>query len=275
MVFQLSYRCHVSQLPAWASGFLLASVIAAIAWRARALRPSGAVAAAGVGTAAVAAGWDWGILLVLYFVSASALSRFRSRDKDLVTVGRLEKSGERDATQVLANGSLFAVFALLYAVEPRLVWQLAAIGALAASAADTWATEIGVLASAQPRSILTMRPVEPGISGGVTMVGWIAAFAAAGALAVLTRALGWPTAAAFAGFSGGVAGCALDSVLGASAQARRRCPACNQSTEARVHRCGTPTVHVGGLRMLDNDGVNFLATAGGATTGVAVGMALG
>ena len=260
--------------PSWAAGFLLASVIAAIAWRARALASSGAVAAVAVGTAAVSAGWDWGILLVIYFVSSSALSRFRSREKDVATAGRVEKSGHRDAVQVLANGGLFALGAVAYAIEPRAIWQVAGAGALAASAADTWATEIGVLASGKPRSILGFRPVEAGVSGGVSVQGTTAAFAASAAIALVARLLGWPSAAAVAALVGGVLGSFLDSVLGAAAQSRRHCPACDQPTEARVHRCGTATRHVGGFAWLDNDGVNLLATAGGAAAGVAAVMAL-
>lgn len=260
--------------PSWALGPFLASAIALIAWRARSLRPSGAVAAAAVGSAAMAAGWDWGILLVTYFVSASALSRFRSRDKDVVTAGRVEKSGERDAVQVLANGGLFALSALGHALQPTALWQLAGAGALAASAADTWATEIGVLSTERPRSILSAQPVEPGVSGGVTLVGSLAAVAAAAMLALVVRLLGWPIAAALSALGGGVAGCALDSILGAAVQDRRRCPACDQGTEQRVHRCGTPTTHVGGLARLSNDGVNFLATVGGAAAGAALALAL-
>ena len=271
-LFQLSYRCGV--LPSWAVGLFLAIAIALIAWRAHSLRPSGAVAAVAVGTAAMAGGWDWGILLVSYFVSASVLSRFRGRDKEIVTAGRVEKSGERDAVQVLANGGLFALSALGHAVQPALMWQLAGAGALAASAADTWATEIGVLATQQPRSILSGQPVEPGVSGGVTLVGWLAAMAAAAMLALVVRLLGWPIAAAFSALGGGIAGCALDSMLGAALQARRRCPKCDQATEQRVHRCGTPTTYVGGFAQLTNDGVNFLATAGGAAAGAALALAL-
>lgn len=264
----------MSQLPPWALGFLLASVIALIAWRAGSLAPRGALAAVAAGTSAVAAGWDWGILLVLYFVSSSALSRFRQRDKDAVAGGRVEKLGGRDGVQVFANGGVFMLSAWAYTREPQLLWQLAGAGALAASAADTWATEIGVLSKSQPRSILTLQPVDAGVSGGVSLSGTMAAFAAAGLLAAAPGLLGWPAAAAWAALVGGVAGCMLDSLLGASLQSRRFCDRCGQATEQRVHRCGNPTRHVGGLAVLNNDGVNLLATVGGAAVGVATGLAV-
>ena len=256
------------------AGLVLATVIALLAWRARALSASGAVAAVAVGTAAMTAGWDWGALLVLYFASSSVLSRFRAREKEARTSGRVEKSGARDAWQVLANGALFAASAIAYAAEPRIAWQLTGAGALAASAADTWATELGVLSPHRPRSILTLRPVDTGVSGGVTLHGFGAALGAAAFIALLTRAFGWPAAGALAAVAGGLGGCVLDSVLGAALQARRHCPVCDAATEQRVHRCGTATVQVGGVGALDNDGVNLLATAGGAAVGAAIGVAI-
>ena len=62
-----------------------------------------------------------------------------------------------------------------------LVWrtpfEAAFAGAIAAASADTWATEIGTLSPANPVSIATLRPVQTGMSGGVSILG-IAASAA-------------------------------------------------------------------------------------------------
>jgi uncharacterized membrane protein len=59
----------------------------------------------------------------------------------------------------------------------------------------------------------------------------------------------------------GFAGMVVDSMLGAALQGRFHCQTCDEASEWRVHRCGRPTVLRGGLRWLDNDMVNFLATA--------------
>jgi uncharacterized membrane protein len=58
----------------------------------------------------------------------------------------------------------------------------------------------------------------------------------------------------------GFAGMAADSALGAVAQGRFRCPACDRDSEWPVHRCGTRTVRTGGMEWLNNDGVNLAAT---------------
>ena len=260
--------------PTWLIGLALAGVIAALAWRLRALRTSGAIAAVVVGTIAMGAGWDWGIVLVAYFISSALLSRYRSAEKENRVSGRIEKEGARDAIQVIANGAVFALAALGYWLHPHPTWQALGAGALAASAADTWATELGVIARATPRSILTWKPVSVGTSGGVTAQGMLAGAAGASFIVIITRLLRWPGVAAVAALVGGLFGCVLDSVLGASLQARRWCASCAMATEQRVHRCGSNTTVVGGYEWLDNDLVNFLATFGGGVFGLFVARIL-
>jgi uncharacterized protein (TIGR00297 family) len=247
-----------------AAGVVLAAAIAALAHRARSLDASGAAAATVVGTASVAAGWDWGALLMLFFITSSLLSRMGRAAKEARTSAVVEKGGERDAVQVLANGGVFAACAAAFALRPSPAWQALAVGALAAATADTWATEIGTLAGRRPRSIITLRAVPPGTSGGVTIPGTLASVAGAAAIATGAAILRWPATIAWWATLAGVAGAVADSLLGALWQARRWCEACNIPTERRVHPCGSTTVPAGGLPWLDNDAVNALSTVLGA-----------
>lgn len=257
-------------LPAWVAGMLLAPAVAYAAFRARSLSATGAVAAAIVGAAAMAAGWSWGALLIAYFVTASLLTRYRAADKAARTMDRVDKHGPRDATQVLANGGVFALLAVAFAVTREPLWQALAAGAIAASAADTWATELGVLSAAPPRAILGWETVLPGTSGGVTLLGFGASAGGAALVTIAAAALGWSPAAVVAAFTGGIAGCIVDSIVGGTLQSRRTCPACNAATERRVHSCGATTVHTGGIAWLDNDGVNAVATLTGALFGASL-----
>jgi uncharacterized membrane protein len=227
------------------AGLLIALTVALAARRAHALSLVGATAAIVVGVIAVAAGWAWGVLLIAYFVASIALSRLRSAEKAARTGDVVAKGGARDAFQVVANGGLFAVMAL------------------AASTADTWATEIGSLATRPPRSILTWRPVAPGTSGGVNVLGMLAMIAGAAFIAYGGRALALEVpilAVVLGGFLGAIA----DSVVGATLQDRRWCDTCQKSTERLVHGCGTATRHAGGITVVDNDLVNLIATFAGA-----------
>ncbi len=250
-----------------AAGLLLAAAVALVAWRGRALSWSGALAALLVGAASVAAGWSWGLLLLLYFALSVLLSRVRAAERERRTGDIVAKGGPRDAWQVVANGGVFAAGALLASVGEPSAWSAVALGALAAATADTWATEIGTLAGTPPRSILSLRRVPPGTSGGVSFPGSAAMLAGALFVAVTGAALSLsaPLAAVAAG---GVAGALADSLLGATLQERRWCAVCSVGTERVVHGCGTTTVRGGGLPWLDNDAVNLAATVVGAAVAV-------
>ena len=58
----------------------------------------------------------------------------------------------------------------------------------------------------------------------------------------------------------GFAGMLVDSALGSALQGRFFCSTCDESSEWPVHRCGSPTLRVGGLAWLNNDGVNLAMT---------------
>src|SRR5688572_28933632 len=95
-----------------------------------------------MGVVCTAAGWGWGVLLVALFISATALSRYR-RVTMLVRVGDMvEKGSERDAWQLAANGGVFTAVAIATLIHPSPIWLPVAAGPIAASTADTWATEV-------------------------------------------------------------------------------------------------------------------------------------
>ncbi len=257
-------------------GVLWAAGIAWAAYRARSLSPSGALAAWLEGSAILGlGGWAWGVLLLAFFVSSSALSRWARARKRAAAAEKFAKGSRRDAGQVLANGGLAALLAALAGLrgaDSPVLWTAFA-AALATATADTWATEVGVL-HPRPRHVLTGRAVPPGTSGGVSALGWLAALAGAGFLAALAAWLAPPGASAarigLAVTLGGLGGSAVDSLLGATLQAMFYCPRCAKETEQHpVHlRCGTPTVYRRGWRWLTNDGVNALAILSGALLAV-------
>lgn len=239
----------------------LASAVAWAAKRLGALSRSGAWAAACVGALVFGcAGWQGAAVLFAFFLPSALLSRLgRARKRALLDTG---KHGARDAWQVLANGGIAALCLAGGALAHLPALMVAGAGAFAAASADTWGTEVGTLLRGSPRSILTLRPIAAGLSGGVTMGGTLAQAAGAalvgGVAAASGLALWWVVTAA--GFCGAV----LDSLLGASLQLLRYCPRCERTCETDPHHCGTPTRAVRGLRWIENDAVNALATAGGA-----------
>ncbi|HEV7178339.1 MAG TPA: DUF92 domain-containing protein [Candidatus Baltobacteraceae bacterium] len=244
----------------FAFGALLAAAVALAALRASALTRSGTVAAFIVGAAVFGAGgWPAAAVMFAFFAPSIALSRLgKARKRELLDIG---KTGARDGWQVLANGGV-AALALILSLRFGASYAAAFAGALAAASADTWGTEIGTLARGLPRSILTFRRLETGLSGGITVQGTLAEVAGAGCVALVAYlahlAPFFPVALA------GMAGAFVDSLLGASAQALRWCPQCERAAETNPHHCGTATSMRRGVSWMENDAVNVVATLSGA-----------
>ena len=253
-------------------GFLLAILIAVLAWRAGSLSPSGAWAAVLTGGLIFGfGGLPWAILLLTFFISSSALSKAFSRRKAALAE-KFSKGSRRDWGQVMANGGLGAILAIFSALLPGESWPwLAFGGAMAAVNADTWATELGVFNPLPPRLITTGKTVERGTSGGITLLGYLAALGGAALIGVLSVLLGGGTRyapmIALAITLAGLAGSTFDSLLGATVQAIYFCPQCQKETERYpLHGCGTRTIPQRGWRWLDNDWVNFACSLVGALT---------
>ncbi len=213
------------------------------------------VAALAVGGAVVAGfGWRGVVVLFAFFISGSALTQLAGG-----------ADGARTARQVLANGGVAALAALFG-------WWPALAGALAAAAADTWATEIGFFSPSLPRLLTTFATVPPGTSGGVTPLGTLGGVAGAAALAgvaLLVRPSG-----ASAGFAGvmlaGLAGMGVDSLLGSTLQAKYACLTCGARSERAGAQCHGPMRLMQGHRWIDNDVVNAAATLIGAGLGAVI-----
>lgn len=261
----------------WLLACLAAGLVASTGMHARALTASGAFAAVSVGTVLVGAGGWWsGVLIVVFFVSSSALSRVRREVQPRI---RAAKGGRRDAVQVFANGGIPMLLTLAAGLAdnpaPGLI---ATAGAIAGASADTWATEIGRTSIQPPRMITTWRHAPSGSSGAVSTRGTLGALAGAGAIgltAALGTAAGWwlpdrPVAAVLIAVSiAGFAGALVDSILGATVQAQYWCSRCDVVTEEALHQCGTSTTLRHGSPVVTNDVVNALAIAGSAAAAAA------
>jgi uncharacterized protein (TIGR00297 family) len=256
------------------TGFGLAALIAGSAWRAGSLSRSGAVAALLLGGVAMTAGRPWGLFLVAWFLTATLASRYGRRAKEIATGDVVAKDDRRDAAQVLANGGVFALCALvslLGATDDSLLRVMGA-GALVAAGADTLATETGTLWRRPPWSLRSWGRVPTGTSGAVSLPGTAGMVAGAGVLAAVAQLTGLtPPGLLFHVALAGILGAVADTLIGAWWQARRWCPRCTRETEQDVHGCGTATQPWRGIAWLDNDAVNFACTVVGAAVMAGVG----
>ena len=259
-------------------GFIAGLLIALLAWMAGSLSVSGAVAAAvsgglifGIG------GLPWAALLLTFFITSSALSKaFKTRKAKLGE--KFAKGSQRDWAQVMANDGLGTLLVLVLLVYPEntFVW-IAYAGAMATVNADTWATELGVLNPKPPRLITNGQIVEAGTSGGISLLGTLATLGGAALVGVVGAAFSLGAEAwtlLLAATLGGVCGSLFDSLLGATVQAIYYCANCDKETErSPSHSCGTQTTQIRGWRWLNNDLVNFLASAvGGGISAILWGV---
>jgi uncharacterized protein (TIGR00297 family) len=202
--------------------------------------------------------------LLAFFASSSALSRLGDRRKQTMPIAQA-KGARRDAWQVAANGGV-ATLAI------ALGRPMAFVGALAAAGADTWATELGLLARGPPRLISTLRTVPAGTSGGITPEGLAASLGGALMVGIPFALLGSDRRAIWAAAVAGVGASLADSLLGATLQAAYWCPHCQTVTEEPVHRaCGGRTQQHKGYAWMTNDTVNAIATGIGAALGLLIG----
>lgn len=167
--------------------------------------------------------------------------------------------GARGLLQVVENGGIGTLALLLYGLLGHPAALVAYYAAIAEFFTDTLASDIGTLSRRDPIDLCRLRRIPRGRSGGVSLLGTVAALCGAalcGGLSLLAGLSPWQalTVAAAA-----TVGMLFDSVLGSLLQAKYRCTVCGTYTERAVH-CGARAEHTGGLALLKNGGVNLLCT---------------
>ncbi len=244
-------------------GVALGVFIGVVAFYAKFLKANGAVAtfllaSLGYGVG----GWKWTFPILVFFILSSLLSKLgNSGKKEIESLS--EKSGTRDAGQVAANGGVAGILMLAQYVFQNVDLYPIYLGAVSAVTADTWGTEIGTYFKGKTVSIVSMREMVPGTSGGVSLAGFAGSFLGAGVVAASGGAWIGIGSAMVVAIVAGMIGSVADSLLGATVQAQYRCPVCGKNTERKAH-CAATTQFVSGIRWINNDAVNWICAIVGA-----------
>lgn len=152
---------------------VLIPVLFILGLRIKAFNTEGAIAAAVIGSLIIiGGGWLYFVMLFLFLGLSyiTTLAGFEKKQRKSIQEGI---KGERGARNVMAAGALPAAISLanFWSVNPNLIFLLYMI-ALGTILSDTAASEIGAL-DENTYMILTMKPAETGINGGVSILGTV------------------------------------------------------------------------------------------------------
>ncbi|MBF4469356.1 MAG: TIGR00297 family protein [Methanobrevibacter arboriphilus] len=182
------------------------------------------------------AGISWLLLILIFLILSLVATRQSKYYKQ--NLGIYE--GKRTAKNVISNGVVAFIMAAFGGYYLPLVGGF--IGAIATATADTLASEIGILQ--RPRLITTMRKVDPGTDGAISVLGTLVGIIGAAIIGIAAFFLGIisdPVLSLKIAVISGTVGCFMDSILGAVFERRN---------------------------FINNEHVNLLATITGALVGI-------
>ena len=242
---------------------LFTPAIIAFAGKKRALTVSGIIVAVLVDVIISISLGNFGFCILLaFFVGGIGVDKFkkwRKKTRQIKEIN-LEKRGDcRDHVQVLANSLTATLCALAYLITSERIFVIAFTASLAEAFADTAASGIGVL-SGKAFDVFRMRPCQPGISGGMSVLGSLASIVAAAVISTFAFSFGRITLiesliVTVSAFLGAI----FDSFLGSLVQVKFRCKKCGLILEKEEH-CGEKTEKHSGINFINNDAVNLIGT---------------
>ena len=230
--------------------FAFALVLGYLAYRAGIADMSGLLSATLVGVLIIAFTDVWWFLLLLtFYLLGGGFTNYKYGYKQSLGIAQ-GKGGARGYKNVFSNSLVAIVASIGYTIFPHAanIFLYIYLGSVATATGDTLASEIGTTYKGKPRMITTLKEVEPGVDGGVSSLGEIAAISGSMVIALFALLVGVIEIDQYylLGMSiitiSGFVGTNIDSLLGATMQKRG---------------------------ILSNNGVNLAATiAGGVVAGV-------
>lgn len=238
-------------------GFLWSLIISGIAFYKKSLTLSGMLTAIVMGTLIYGFGtYITFILLMAFFISSTLFTKLKA----------VEKDKGRSMIQVVSNALATLIFSIFYYYTADMIFLVISAVSVAATTADTWASELGKLSKGKTVSILTFKKIEKGISGGISLFGIYASLLGATFISLIFtifvsidmgyQPILWIYALIIIG--GGFFGSIVDSYLGIFLQAKYLDQKTGYVTEGFVK--GTGLKLISGIKYINNDIINLLMT---------------
>lgn len=249
--------------------------------RKKSLDISGCIAAIIVGFIAFATSYRFGFILILFYYTSSKLTKVKEDVKKRLESNYLQ-GGQRNYIQVFANSLLATIIAIIYMYyigeDKHMSFNnnnfssylsTLYVSHYSCAAADTWASELGILSKESPRLLLFFRKVPHGTNGGMSMLGTLASGAGGAFVGFIywicsyfidTKVESPQYPMIIVGLLCGVLGSLFDSILGATLQASYYSKDKKQIIKTKEEINKDPSVIVVcGIDVLSNEAVNAIS----------------
>lgn len=234
---------------------LISSAILFYAYKKRAISIDGASIAILVGAILYFCGGLYLYLALLgFFILGSIITKIKNPYKNSIKKYNKESNNGRNASQVLSNSLPAVVLAFMYYLSHNSLYLLLAFVIFAGASADTFASEIGSLSKRKVISLIGLKEVPRGLSGGVSILGILASIVGALILSFFVYPEFGKSGVIFCTFLGFL-GSIIDSILGSLFQ-RKYMTSDGLLSDYQEIKTDTP---VKGLVFVSNNTVNLIS----------------
>ena len=198
------------------------------------------------------------IYTAVIFLSVSVTSKISKKFSGKKEETSKKKSG-RNGYQIAGVGLWALVAIILSHIFKTKFFYILFFLSLAEQFSDSMASDIGSITKKKNIDIITFKPIEKGLSGGVSVLGTLCALAGAFGILLIPYAVSLVTIKQYVVLSLlAFVGTMVDSVLGSVLQALYLCKECGAKTEHPEH-CNKKALRLKGFEIIDNVSVNLIS----------------
>ena len=173
----------------------------------------------------IGTGWLGLLLMAFFFLLGTIATSWKRQKKEAWKIAE-RNEGRRGASQVLANGGMAGLLALLAIINPEKadLFTLMVAGVFSSATADTLSSELGSLYGSRFYNVLSFRKDKRGLDGVVSLEGTLIGMAGSILVALVTSiGYGWGQYIIWIVIAGTV-GNLVDSFLGAALERKGLLP---------------------------------------------------
>ena len=205
------------------------------------------------------------LVILSLFLVAEIVSKFVRKKKE---------KQPRGFKQIFSITIVSIILSFIYYLTNNPIFLYTAYLVIIGQFADSMASDIGSLSNSNPIDIISGKEIEKGMSGGVSLLGTVAA--------LITSIVGALIVIIFEGFiyntliiivTVSFIGTLIDSVLGSTIQVKYKCNKCGKITDNKIC-CNNELTRVKGILFIDNTIVNLLTSFLTALIALALFMVL-